>query len=330
MKELKTKWTKLIHESFSKIPKKLLLSGTVIKNRPFEFFSVLNFIHPEEWKNSHDFGVSYGAGFESGFGWDYSGASNLEELFTRVSPYFLRRLKKDVLKELPPKTYLDIPIELDDKEYAEYQKIEKEVKKEIINGKEADKKETYLAKIHKLKMFTGKVKVKRVLSIIEDIVDGGNKVVVISDYNEMAENIAKYFGGIAVLHTGKMSDIEKQESVDRFQEDENVKVFSGMVIASGVGNTLTAASRLITIGFPWSPSELQQVHDRIHGLGATSDKIEIITLFCVDTIDEDINELLNDKSYVITKVLDNKEYKKESQVVEESIFKELLKRIKEK
>lgn len=330
MKEMKTTWTKIIHKAFKNIPKKLLVSGTVIKNRPFEFFSTLSFLNSQEWKNSHEFGTRYGAGYQNNFGWDYSGASNLEELFTRVSPYFLRRLKKDVLKELPPKTYMDIPIELDDKEYIEYQRLEKEIKKEIVNGKEIEKKDSYLAKIHKLKMFTGKVKLDRVNDMIQDIIDGGEKVVVVSDYVEMAKGIAKHFGDIAVLHTGEMSDAEKQESVDRFQEDKKIKIFSGMVIASGVGITLTAASKLIMIGFPWSPSDVDQIESRIHRLSATAENIEIIKLICQDTIDEDIDELLNDKSYVVTKTLDNKEFKKEAKIYDESIFKKLLKRIQEK
>ena len=256
--------------------------------------------------------------------------SNLEELFTRVSRYFLRRLKKDVLTELPPKTYLDIPIELDDKEYSEYLKLENDIKKEIVDGKEIEKKDSYLAKIHKLKMFTGRIKVQRVKEMIQDIVDSGEKVVVVSDYIEMAEEIAKEFGDAAVLHTGNMNDVEKQESVDKFQEIAGIKVFAGMIIASGVGITLTAASKLIVIGFPWTPGELEQIHDRIHRAGATSDNIEILTLICRDTIDEDIVDLLNDKSFIISKTLDNVEFKRESKIVEESIFKELLKRIKGK
>ena len=330
MKETKTTWTKIIHKGFSKIPKKLLLSGTVIKSRPFEFFSTLNFIMPEEWKNSHEFGSRYCAGYESDYGWVYSGASNLEELFTRVSPYFLRRLKKDVLTELPPKTYLDIPIELDDKEYAEYSKLENEVKKEVVDGKEIEKKESYLTKIHKLKMFTGRIKVQRAKDIIQDIIDSGEKVVVVSDYTEMAEIIFKEFGELAVLHTGGMSDLEKQQSVDRFQNDKEVKVFCGMVIASGVGITLTAASKLIMLGFPWTPADEVQIHDRIHRASSTASNIEIIKLICKDTIDEDIDELLNDKSYIVTKTLDNKEFKKESKIVDESIFKSLIERLKNK
>ena len=330
MKEMRTTWTKIIHKAFSHIPKKLLLSGTVIKNRPSEFFSVLSFIYPEEWKNSHEFGVRYGAGYKDNFGWNYDGASNLEELFTRVSPYFLRRLKKDVLKELPPKTYLEIPIELDDKEYAEYQRLEKEVIKEIVNGKEIEKKESYLAKIHKLKLFTGRIKAKKAKEMIEDIIESGEKVVVVSDYIEIAKEIYNEFKEIAVLHTGTMLDADKQLSVDRFQEDDNIKVFSGMIIASGVGNTLTTASKLFKLGFSWSNSDEEQVEDRIHRVGATAENIEIIRFICQDTIDEDIAELLEDKAYVVTKTLDNKEYKKESRIVDESIFKNLIEKLKNK
>lgn len=330
MKEMGTTWTKIIHEAFSVIKNKILLSGTVIKSRPIEFFSTLNFIMPEEWKNYHEFGVRYGAGFQDKFGWDYNGASNLEELFTRVSPYFLRRLKRDVLAELPPKTYLEIPIELDEKEYTEYKKILKEVKKEIVDGKEVDKKETYLSKIHKLKMFTGRIKAITIKDVIEDIINSGEKVVVVSEYIEIAKQIAKDFEGVSVLHTGEMTDIEKQTSVDKFQEDKNIKLFSGMILASGVGITLTAASKIIKIGFAWTPADEEQIEDRIHRANTKFTNIEVITPYCIDTIDEDIMTLLDDKSYIVSKTLDNKEFKKNKVSSSENIFKELMEIIKNK
>lgn len=329
IKETKTTWTKLIHRTFKNIPKKILISGTVIKNRPFEFFSALNFIMPEEWKNSHEFGTRYAAGYETNFGWDYSGASNLEELFTRISPYFLRRLKKDVLTELPPKTYIDIPIELTSKEYAEYSKLEKELRKEVKDGIETEKEMGFLEKVHKLKQFTGRIKLDRAKDMIQDIIDAGEKLVVISEYVEIAKAVQEHFGKeICVLHTGGMDDIEKEISKDRFEGDPEIRLFSGMVIASGVGITLTAASKLMKLGFAWSPSDEEQIEDRIHRITTTSDNVEIITLICQETIDEDINELLEEKAYVTTKVMDNKEYKRESTSYNESIFKELLKRMK--
>jgi len=186
IKEKKTGWTQVIVKAFRDVvPRRILISGTAIKSRPSEFFTSLNFLNKDEWNNQHEFGVKYCAGYDTGFGWDYSGVSNLEQLFTRISGVFLRRLKKDVLKDLPPKTYTNMPIELTDAEYKEYEQILKSFKKEDKDGKTTE--ESYLAKIAKLKLFTGRCKLKRAVDYIQDIIDGGEKVVVMSDLQELAE-----------------------------------------------------------------------------------------------------------------------------------------------
>lgn len=329
IKEKKTGWTQVIVKAFrDTVPRKILISGTAIKSRPSEFFTSLNFLNKDEWNNQHEFGVKYCAGYDTGFGWDYSGVSNLEQLFTRISGVFLRRLKKDVLKDLPPKTYTNLPIELTDAEYKEYEQILKSFKKEDKDGKSTE--ESYLAKIAKLKLFTGRCKLKRAVDYIQDIIDGGEKVVVMSDLQELAEEVYKLFPGISVLHTGSMNENDKFESYQRFQNDKDVKVFSGMIMASGVGISLTEASRLIFLGFGWTPGDMEQAEDRIHRASTTHDNIQIITLYCVGTTDEDIMELLEEKSAVVQKVLDNNVSKKEVKNADESIFKSLLNRIKEK
>jgi len=325
IKEKKTGWTQIIIEAFRDvIPRKLLLSGTAIKSRPSELFIGLNFLEPQIWNNQHEFGVRYCAGFEDTFGWKYDGASNLEELYERMSPVFLRRLKKDVLKDLPPKTYTHIPVELTNEEYKQYNSILDECVK-IVDGKEV--KESYLVIINKLKLFLAKCRLKRVTEFIQEVVDSGEKVVIMSDSQEIAEEINKIFEGVCVLHTGAMSDEDKQESVDRFQKDKKIKVFSGMIIASGVGITLTAASKLIFMGFAWTPSDMEQAEDRIHRASTTHDNIQIITPYCIDTIEEDILELLDEKSKIVGKVLDNVPTKKEVKKADENIMKSLFGRI---
>ncbi len=324
--------TKLVKKAFIDIPKKILMSGTAIKNRPYELFSLLNFLDQKEWNNSHAFGVKYAAGFESPWGWDFSGASNLEELFTRISPFFLRRLKKDILKFLPPKTFTNIPLELSDTEYREYKKIEKGVI-ENINNETGEKEETmthHLANIHKLKMFTSQIKVSNAIDMIQDIIDADEKVVVFSQYVDIANKIKEHFGDIAVLFTGKNNISEKQDAVDSFQKNKKIKVFSGTIGAAGVGITLTAASKLIFIDKAWDPSSCEQASDRIHRASSTSDNIQIITFICEDTIDEDIEDLLTEKEKVISKTLDNKILKKEVNTSDASIFKDLLNRLRNK
>ena len=325
IKEKKTGWTQIIKEAFRDvIPRKLLLSGTAIKSRPAEFFMGLNFLDPKTWNSQHDFGVRYCAGFEDTFGWKYDGASNLEELYERMSPVFLRRLKKDVLSHLPPKTYTNIPIELDSSEVKEYNRLLEDCVK-IIDGKEV--KEGYLEKILKLKLYLAKCKLKRVIDFIQETVDSGEKVVIMSDFQEIAEAVHEHFKEVSVIHTGAMTDVAKQESVDRFQNDKKVKVFSGMIIASGVGITLTAASKLIFMGFAWTPSDMEQAEDRIHRASTTHDNIQIVTPYAVETIEEDIMELLEEKSQIVGRVLDNKAIKKDIKNADESILKSLFGRI---
>ena len=332
IKSVKTDWTQIIKKAFrDTVDKRILISGTAIKSRPMEFFSGLNFMDPEMWNSSHDFGLRYCAAYETNFGWDYSGASNLEELFTRISPYFLRRLKKDVLSQLPDKTYTEIEIELTPTERKEYEKLLKEMKKVIgEGGNEEEKEQSYLEKIHKLKQFTGGVKLNRLISdgIVDDISSNGDKLVVMSDYQILAETLFKEYKDLAVIHTGSMNQEEKQTSVDKFQEDKSICLFSGMIGASGVGITLTEASKLIFLGFAWTPGDMEQAEDRIHRATTTHDNIQIIQYICVDTIDEDINELLKEKSQVVSKVLDNKDFNKKINVSHESIFKNLIERLR--
>lgn len=329
IKEKKTGWTQIIREAFRDvIPRKLLLSGTAIKSRPSEFFIGLNFLDPKVWNNQHEFGVRYCAGFEDTFGWKYDGASNLEELYERMSPIFLRRLKKDVLAHLPPKTYTNIPIELTNEEFKDYNKLLEDCVK-IKDGKEV--KEGYLEKILKLKLFLAKCKLKRVEEFIQDSIDSGEKIVIMSDFQEIAESIYKKFKDNCVLHTGSMSDVNKQESVDKFQTDKNIQVFSGMIIASGVGITLTAANKLMFIGFAWTSADMEQCEDRIHRATTTHENIQIITPYCVDTIDEDIIQMLSEKEKILNKVLDNKiNSDKKIETVDINILKKLIEKLSSK
>ena len=333
IKDPKTDWTKIIKLAFrDTVPRKILTSGTAIKSRPMELFSGLNFIDPEMWNSSHDFGVRYCAAYETNFGWKYDGASNLEELFMRVSPFFLRRLKKDVLSQLPPKTYTEIEIELTPSERREYNKLLKEMKKVILDdGTEEEKEFSYLEKIHKLKQFTGQVKLNRLISdgVVDEISSNGDKLVVMSDYQSTAEELYKKYKEKAVIHTGSMNQEDKQYSVDSFQENKKISLFSGMIEASGVGITLTEASKLVFLGFAWTPGDMMQAEDRIHRATTTHDNIQIITYVCVDTIDETIRDLLIQKEDVVSKVLDGKSNKKDITSSDSSILKSLINNLRD-
>lgn len=317
--------TKIVKKVLKNIPQRLLLTGTAIKSRPYEFFSLLNFMYPEEWVNQHSFGVKYCAAEKNNFGWDYSGASNLDELFEKISPFFLRRLKKDILKQLPPKTYTSIPVELSDIEVREYNKIKKGIKEDRSNDElDSDNRMNHLTRIQKLKQFTSELKMKRAFDFIKDIVDGGEKVVVFSQYKKVSYDIAEQFKDVSVVFNGDKNIEQKNKAVEDFMDNEKIKVFSGTIGAAGVGITLTSASIAIFIDQPWTSADREQAEDRIHRASSTSDKIQIIRLICQDTIDEDIDNLLNQKSSILSKVLDGKEFEQHVEVKDGSIFSNLV------
>ena len=317
--------TKLVKAAFKNSPKKILLTGTAINNRPYEFFPLLSFIDPFEFVNSHHFGLKYCDGQEDEYGyWKYDGFSNLDELYKRISYTFIRRLKKDVLKYLPPKTFTVIKIELTPEERKEYDKLENQIVEETS---ESDNKMTHLERIQKLKQFTSNVRAKRAIEFIQNIIDGGEKIVVFSQFIATLNYIQDHFKQVSVKFDGSLTMQQKQECVDRFMTDESCMVFAGSAGAAKEGITLTSASISMFLDDLWTSTRREQCEDRIHRASQTSDKVQIIRLICEDTIDEELNRLLDEKEKIVTKVLDGESIVND---IAFSIFEDVVKLILDK
>jgi len=326
IKERTTGWTQIITKSMREIEQKILMSGTIIKNRPIELFVPLNFLDPETWNSYHDFGVRYAAAFDDTFGWKYDGASNLEELYERMSPFFLRRRKKDVLTEIPEKTFTEIPLMMTPKQEKEYYALEDEMVA-IINdqGEEDEREQTFIEKIHKLKSYTEILKLKEAKELIDDIIESKDKIVVFFNYLETGRQLKEMFGDDCVVHDGTMSAQDKHAAVNDFQNKDNVHIFAGTIDSAGVGITLTSANKLIFIGQAWSPADMEQAEDRIHRATTTHDNVQIITYLTKGTVDEIIHELLKQKAQVVSKVQDNRDYNIKSNVIEGDNIMQVLK-----
>jgi len=317
--------TKLCIKALGDIPRKLLVTGTAIKSKPIEFFTLVNFLFPEEWKSRHHFGVRYCAGHESNFGWDYNGASHIHELYERMSPFTLRRLKQDVLSHLPPKTRWNIPIQLTPAEAREYKKIEQETITILSNGEAIEK--NHLTVLLDLKSFIADIKLDRALSQVQDIVEGGEKVVLMSEFRKSAEGVKEHFGKSCVMVHGGVSKEERDNAVHAFMTDPKIKVFSGTIMAAGVGLTLTSSSTLGFLGSAWTPADITQAEDRVHRASTTSDKVHIIKWICEDTIDEDIEALLEEKGKIVNKALDNTSSIESAEVLSGNIQNQIIARL---
>lgn len=172
---------------FKKIPRRILLSGTAIKNAPIEFYTQLKFLKPDMFPRKEQYGLRYCDAKENfysmkrkgddeednedkpkvrSFGYDYSGSSNLRELHNKISGFYIRRLKKDTLKDLPPKLIHQLEIELGPKHETEYKKLVKDLK-DTYGGEGGQL--GFLARTVKLKQYLSQIKINPVVEFIEDI-----------------------------------------------------------------------------------------------------------------------------------------------------------------
>ena len=315
IKNDKAKRTKSIKQLVKGIPHIIALSGTPITNRPIEIYNAVNIIDntlfPNRWAFLHRYcGAKY-----NGFGWDFNGATNIEELHKKLTEsIMIRRKKQDVLKELPDKTYSFVPIELENEK--EYQAAESnfiqylqqtkgvEVAKRALNG-------GILTEIEILKQVAVKNKMKQAISWIHDFLESGLKLVVFAHHKFIIDQLMNEFQTIAVKIDGGVSNENRQKAVEEFQTNPNIRLFVGNIKAAGVGITLTASSNVVFLELPWTPGELSQAEDRCHRIGQ-EDKVNIYSLLALNTIEISIARLLDEKRKVLDGVLDGIETQTES------------------
>ena len=313
------KRTKAVKKLAKGIPYFIALSGTPIENRPDEVFNAVHIANPDIFINRWQFRQRYCNPKHNGFGWDFTGHSNIEELHNKLKRVMIRRLKKDVLKELPDKIYSFIPIELDNEK--EYQDAENDFISYVRNekGQDAAKKienVEALARIEGLKQLAVKGKMKQVIEWIRDFLESEQKLVVFCTHKFVINELMEMFGShIAVKLDGSTSLSDRQRSVDIFQLNPAVKLFIGNIQAAGVGITLTAASNVVFIELGWNPAIHDQASDRVHRIGQ-KDSVNIYYLLARNTIEEKIAKLLDTKRKITTAVLDGVETEQSSLLFE--------------
>ena len=309
-KNPKSKRTIAVQALTKGVPHVLALSGTPITSKPVEFFPILNMIHPGLFPNFFRYAYKFCDATRGRFGWDFSGTSNTEELHKLLTDnLMIRRKKEDVLKDLPPKRRVIVPLEIDnEKEY-------REVREDFIGwvrqkkGDEAAMRSSraeQLAQIEALKQVAVKSKMKGVLEWVRSFLDSGEKLGIFAVHKKVLNELMKEFGDVAVKIDGSTSQIDRQKAVDAFQTNENVRLFVGNIQAAGVGLTLTAASNVAFIEYDWLPANMVQAEDRFHRIG----QYEAVTcwyLTAVNTIDERLVNIIEYKARVLDRVLDGQE-----------------------
>lgn len=317
-KAIRTKATK----EFCKGKKHVIaLSGTPIVNRPIEFFTTLNLLAPDAFSRYWDFTQRYCDAKHNGYGWDLSGASNIEELHQRLDRnIMIRRLKSDVLKDLPEKTRTVVPLALNGNEGLYTSAL-----REALGAWQDEKPDPLrdITQISALRQATMDAKFDMCCEWIDNFLETGRKLVVFDIHHKTTDRLMEKYNKIAVALDGRTDPRLRSEVVERFQTDPSVQILIGNVQVAGTGFTMTAAQDAVFLEYPWTPGELSQSEDRIHRIGQKG-AANIYYLVAQNTLEEDIIQLIEEKRKVLNGVLDG--------VYDEStsILAELTKRLKQK
>jgi len=319
IKESTAKRTKAFKRIVRGIDHFIAVSGTPMLNRPAELYNAIKIINPNLFETPKSFQKRYCGLRYNGFGWDYSGASHLGELnYILQKTIMIRRLKKDVLKDLPDKLYSFVPIELDNEK--EYKEAEENVVKWLQKEKgdeaalRAKNAETF-AKFTELKKLSVKGKLTQSIEWISDFLLSGDKLVVFAHHHFVIDTIMDKFKDIAVKIDGRDSDLQKEKAKNTFQNDDKIKLFVGGIKAANVGLTLTAASSVALLEYPWSPGDVEQCADRCHRIGQ-KDNVTIYYLHGLNSIELHIAKLLDRKKNVLDMALDGKKSDQELLITE--------------
>ena len=309
--------------------RKIRLTGTPIANRPVELYNIVCDLDPS-WANFWNYAKRYCQAHKTRFGWEMGGASNLDELQQKLrETVMVRRLKTEVLTELPRKIRQIIEVEGDPEQTKAIrfeQDFEERSEDRLANLRaavelsKAESEEAYLqavanlreaselefSEMTRLRYQTAMVKVPavidHVLGILED--DDSQKVIIAAHHHDVIDSLAdglKDFNPVVL--TGETKLVDRQGAVDRFQTDESCRVFIGSITAAGVGITLTRANLVVFAELDWVPGNVTQMEDRAHRIGQTETGL-IQHLVIAGSIDARMAQILVEKQKLIDQALD--------------------------
>jgi SWI/SNF-related matrix-associated actin-dependent regulator 1 of chromatin subfamily A len=284
----------------------LALSGTPVTNRPAELISQLRILG-----RLGDFGSG------ASFGQRFRGPDAHMRLHWHLrARCFVRRLKADVLPQLPAKTRSVVPVELDNQ--AEYRLAERDLvawlRSQPLDLRELDAKVAAalraerLVRCNALKLLAARGKLHAALAWIHDFCCSGERLVVFAGHREIQRAVIERFPH--ALHIlGQDTALARDAALQAFQApadgERNQLIVCSLEVA-GQGLTLTRSSNVAFLELGWTPAKHDQAEDRCHRIGQ-QDAVSAYYLLAADTIDETISTLLEHKRALIGAVTDGRE-----------------------
>uniref|UniRef100_A0A667WSA7 Zinc finger, RAN-binding domain containing 3 n=1 Tax=Myripristis murdjan TaxID=586833 RepID=A0A667WSA7_9TELE len=313
--------TKILVPLIQSARRAILLTGTPALGRPEELFMQIDALYPRRFGSWTEYAKTYCNAHFRYFGarrqWDCRGASNLEELHQRLSQIMIRRLKAEVLTQLPPKIRQRIPFDLPKEaakeasaSFTEWEKLMKGLGSggiaidnpftEVMSLITRMYKQTAIAKAGAVKDY---IKMMLETEQLKFLVFAHHLTMLQACTEAVIEAKAGY-----IRIDGSVPSSERIQMVHKFQNDPGTRVAILSIQAAGQGLTFTAATHVVFAELYWNPGHVKQAEDRAHRIGQTS-SVHIHYLIAKGTFDTVMWAMLNRKETVTGSTLNGrKEY----------------------
>lgn len=302
-----------IRKICSKVLCAYLLTGTPIVNRVDDLWPLLNLVNRKLFSSFWRFCNEHSKVTITQWGWKIDPSpKNPKKLVEMLRPFLLKRSRADVMSEIPDRIEETIWVEMTPEQRELYEECKKEIvvfltKETKINILGTLPRITRLRQVAScpsiLRPGVQSNKDERLLEIVNDL-DGNNKALIFSSFNETLKSVASLFGGCGIqylLMTGQVKYKDRYSMIDTFMNSNDHKVML-MNTSLGIGLNLTAATTVVFIDKPWSPALVEQAIARTQRKGQTK-KVLVISLTTDDTIEEWVEGLLYKKENILVEIV---------------------------
>lgn len=285
---------------------KILLSGTPIEKNPGDLYYQLKIIRPDLFTSQLKFIKRYNSAVKTRWGWTLGRAINMKELHeTLLRECMFRRLKEDVLPELPDKIRQVIPLNITNRK--EYDAAEENIIAWIRNNTklniEKAKKNEQLAKLDKLKLISAMGKLKQIVEWIESEQEI-TKLVVFCHHKKVLRELRKSLPK-AVVISSEMSNAERKMAQHRFNKDDKVRTLLTTIRVGGTGlNFQEGSSTTVFVQLDWNSARHDQAEDRVYRIGQEADSVRAIYFIAQDTIEQKLMMMIDETRITSGKAID--------------------------
>jgi len=306
----------------------LCLTGTPVTNKPAEYAAQLEMMgRLADFGGKMGFYRRYCAAFRDQWGhWHLDGHSNLDELNEKLrATCYVRRVKEQVLKDLPPVVHAPLVISGSPAAMREYRKAEANIVEWLVEraaqiaeelgvsvgsakvrARMAAESNEHLVRLSVLRRLAARAKMDAVTEWVEQVIAEDRKVVIAAHHREIVDELSHRFGGLKIQGGQDVADVEEHKRRFMTEPSGTAPTITLSIQAAKTGHTLTAAQDVLFVELPWNWADVEQTYSRCHRLGQKG-SVTATYLLCADTVDTEIYDLVQQKRSIVAAATDGGE-----------------------